>query len=89
MGRARDAFDLMRELGLGIKHDELKKYIETSFPERLAGLILLDVEKNGEAYYIDTDLKSHSLGKPDDAFGLMRELGLGITNENIYKIDIK
>ena len=34
------------------------------------------------------DLKMHYLGRPADAFQVMRELGLGISNDNIRKINI-
>lgn len=87
LGRPDDAFDIMRELGLGIKHDELTKYQNSSFPSRLSGYILLDVEKNGEAYYIyPKDMQDYYLGRPQDAFDIMRNLGLGITNSNLSKI---
>jgi hypothetical protein len=88
MGRPADAFNLMREFGLGIKHAELLGYINTDFPARLSGKIVLDVEANGEAYYIyPEDLKGYYLGRPADAFNIMRELGLGITNNDLIKIN--
>lgn len=87
LGRPDDAFSIMRELGLGIKHSELVSYQKSVFPARLSGLILLDVEQNGEAYYIyPKTLKSHYLGRPVDAFSVMRELGLGITDANLNSI---
>lgn len=89
LGRPTDAFSIMRNLGLGIKHDELSNYLDTKFPDRLSGKILLDVERNGEAYYINpTNLKGYFLNRPADAFKVMRELGLGISNTDIRKIDI-
>ncbi|MDA3802819.1 MAG: hypothetical protein PF488_02880 [Patescibacteria group bacterium] len=87
MGRPADAFSLMRGLGLGIKHDLLVQYLNNKFPTRLSGKIMLDVEKNGEAYYVSpVDLKGYYLGRPTDAFDIMKELGLGITFENLLKI---
>lgn len=87
MGRPNDAFDLMRNLGLGIKHEELSGYLNSNFPLRLTGKIMLDVEKNGEAYYIyPNDLKGYYLGRPSDAFNIMKNLSLGITNNNLNKI---
>ena len=89
LGRPADAFNIMRNLGLGIKHSELQGYINSKFPTRLAGKILLDVEENGEAYYINpNNLRGYFLNRPADAFKVMRELGLGITNSDIRKIDI-
>ena len=78
----------MRYLGLGIKHNELSNYLNSSFPARLSGIILLDVEQNGEAYYVyPEDLKGYYLGRPKDAFDIMRNLGLGITFNDLVKIE--
>lgn len=89
LGRPFDAFIIMSDLGIGIAHNELAHYLETIFPQRLAGLILLDVQKNGEAYYIEPEsLKGHYLGRPDDAYALMRTLGLGISNNDLNQIPI-
>jgi exopolysaccharide biosynthesis protein len=75
LGRPADAFRIMRELGLGISEKDFAVLDTAS----LAGRIVLQVEKNGEAWYINPlDLKAHYLGRPDDAFRIMRELGLGI-----------
>ena len=57
--------------------------------KKLAGHILLQVEANGEAWYLDPrDEKRYFLGKPDDAFSLMRELGVGISDIDLAKIPI-
>jgi S1-C subfamily serine protease len=89
LGRPADAFSIMRNLGLGIKHSELSIYLNSKFPSRLSGKILLDVEQNGEAYYVNPkDLKGYYLNRPADAFKIMREFGLGITNTDIRKIDV-
>jgi len=89
LGRPADAFNVMRNLGLGIKHSELENYLTSKFPIRLAGKTMLDVEQNGEAYYVNPiDLKGYFLNRPADAFRVMRELGLGITNDNVRKINV-
>ncbi|MCK5510076.1 trypsin-like peptidase domain-containing protein [Candidatus Parcubacteria bacterium] len=89
LGRPADAFNIMKNLGLGIKHGELNGYLNSKFPIGLSGKIMLDVEQNGEAYYVNpNDLKGYYLNRPDDAFKIMRELGLGITNSDIRKIDV-
>lgn len=57
--------------------------------ERTSGTMLLDVEHAGEAWYVyPANLQRYYLGRPDDAFAIMRFLGLGITNENLAKIPI-
>lgn len=87
MGRPSDAYDLMREFGLGIDHNLLMDYVVSRFPARLAGKILLDVHWNGEAYYVNPDdLNGYYLGRPGDAFLLMRQLGLGISNGDLENI---
>ncbi len=87
MGRPLDAFNLMRRVALGAKHD----FIDSTkiFPNRLSGQILLDVEMNGEAYYIyPNDQRKYYLGRPADAFRIMRELGQGISNTGLSQIPI-
>jgi len=49
----------------------------------LKGKIILKVEDAGRAYYVHPQTKRmHFLGRPDDAFQVMRELGLGISNSD-------
>lgn len=56
---------------------------------RLRGNILIKVESKGEAYYVNPMTEtSHYLGRPADAFRVMREQGIGITNNNLEKISI-
>lgn len=99
LGRPDDAFAIMRDQGLGITTADLEKIPEPSvsfgpgfsreLAERLSGVILLQVEENGEAWYVYPDtLKRYFLGRPADAFEVMRNLGLGITNENLRKIAV-
>ncbi|PIR95877.1 hypothetical protein COT93_00020 [Candidatus Falkowbacteria bacterium CG10_big_fil_rev_8_21_14_0_10_37_18] len=85
LGRPADAFEVMKKLSLGTKHDFI---VNTEiFPDRLSGLILLDTESHGEAYYIyPLDHKKYYLGRPIDAWQIMRELGRGITNADLLKI---
>lgn len=87
LGRPADAFAVMSEQGVGIKHEELALYLNSGFPSKLGGKIMLDVEAKGEAYYVyPDDLAGYYLGRPEDAFALMRGLGLGITDADLEKI---
>jgi hypothetical protein len=62
---------------------------DISLGEKLAGRILLQVEENGEAWYVSPENKNkYYLGRPSDAFNIMRELGIGITNEDLNKIPL-
>lgn len=82
LGRPNDAFAVMRSLALGAPHNLIAN--TAVFPERLSGRILLDVERNGEAYYIfPKDRRKYYLGRPADAFRIMRELGQGITDAEL------
>ncbi|MCF7820608.1 MAG: hypothetical protein K9M44_04030 [Candidatus Pacebacteria bacterium] len=90
LGRPYQAFMIMRDYGLGITSVDLNKYLQAGFPARLSGKIMLAVEANGEAYYINPDnLQGYYLGRPDDAFSIMKGLGLGISNNDLLNIVIK
>lgn len=98
LGTPDDAWDLMRELGLGITNADLMSIPINegqAFPavnasdirKRTAGRILLQVESHGEAWYVDPiTLTRVYLGRPSDAFAVMRRFGLGITNMNLSNI---
>ncbi len=95
LGRPADAFSVMRELGLGITEYDFQQIAQAGMTidgnleltEKLAGRIILQVEKNGEAWYVNpVDLKKYYLGRPDDAFKIMRELGLGINRKDLAMI---
>jgi len=61
----------------------------TTLSVRLSGRILLQVESHGEAWYVNVgDQKRYSLGRPADAFALMRGLGVGISNADLFKIPV-
>lgn len=89
LGKPEDAFNLMRTLGLGVSNVDFAKFNGFS-PRSLAGRILLKVQDKGQAYYVNpVNLKLYYLGRPADAFAVMRNLGLGITNSNLEKITAK
>jgi hypothetical protein len=70
--------------------DPLRPYgktVTTSTKTKLTGRILLQVEANGEAWYVNPkDGKRYSLGRPDEAFRVMRKLSIGASNNNLNKI---
>lgn len=56
---------------------------------RLKGRIVLQIENRGEAWYINpADGKRYYMKDGEAAYQIMRFLSLGITNENIRKINI-
>lgn len=55
----------------------------------LKGKILLQVESRGEAWYINpSNNKKYHLGSPTNAFNMIQELGVGITNSDLAKIPL-
>jgi len=87
LGRPQEAFNIMRKLSLGVKHSFIVD--NDYYSSKYKGKILLDVDDSGKAYYIDTNLgQKHYLGRPQEAFNIMRNQGLGITKENLKKISV-
>lgn len=95
LDRPADSFSIMRRLGVGITNANLAKIPiagstatgDTTLRKKMSGYILLQIEKNGEAWYVyPKDTHRYSLGRPADAFSIMRKLGLGTTNANLVKI---
>lgn len=89
-----EAFNIMRNLGLGITNQDLEKIPinysdqkDYSIINRVKGKILLQVENNGEAWYVDPNTSyRHYLKNGEVAYDLMRNLSLGINNEDLRKI---
>ena len=62
---------------------------QDNLAQKLAGRILLQVQSHGEAWYVNpADSRKYYLGRPADAFDLMQNLGIGITNDNLNKFPI-
>lgn len=83
------AYEMMRYFGEGINNANLEKIQkgDSNLLERFAGRILLQVESHGEAFYIHPTKKTvHYLKDGPAAYQLMRELSLGITNNNLETI---
>ena len=90
LGRPEDAFNVMRGFGLGVSNSDLSKIRQsTTRRQKLSGRILLQVENSGAAFYINPDdLTLNYLGRPTDAFNVMRTLALGISNHNLALIPL-
>lgn len=62
---------------------------EQGMAQRLAGRVLLEVERHGEAWYVSpTDGRRYFLGGPEDAHALLSEQGLGITDADLAQIPL-
>ncbi len=97
------AYEMMRSFGLGITDDDLNKIpISNTTDEikdaasicntnalanRLKGKILLQVQQNGEAFYVyPKNCRMIYMKDGVAAYQIMRYLGLGITNSDLEKI---
>jgi hypothetical protein len=80
---AVDKIDVMNEESL------LSIKINSRLAKRLAGYILLQVEKLGQAWYLDSvSLSRYYLADGPTAYEALRKFGLGITNADLNKIPV-
>ncbi|MEI7452356.1 MAG: hypothetical protein WCK37_04130 [Candidatus Falkowbacteria bacterium] len=87
MADGSSAYKIMRNLGVGIANKDLDKIkADKNFAKKNQGKIFLQVESHGEAYYIDINGNAHYLKDGAAAYGIMRDLGLGIKNSDLGKI---
>lgn len=87
MANGEEAYNIMRNLGIGITNKDLEKIkSDKTFAKKNSGKIFLQVEENGEAYYINIDGIAHYLKNGEEAYNIMRDLGLGITNKDLNTI---
>lgn len=98
LGRPNDAFEIMRKLGLGIAEINFQKIAQAgmsvagdlALAKQLSGRIVIRTERFGEAWYINpVDLKKYYLGRPGDAFKVMKVLGLGISADDLSSVPKK
>ena len=84
------AYQMMRSLSVGVSEKDYARLVnETSFRSKLRGQIVLRVEAHGEAYYIHPkNLSIHYLQNGTEAYRVMREQSLGITDINLAKIPL-
>ena len=87
MANGDEAYKIMRNLGVGITNKDLEKMQnDKNFATKHSGKIFLQVESRGEAYYVDFSGNLYYLKNGTEAFNIMRNLGLGITNKNLGAI---
>ncbi len=96
LGRPKNAFKIMKHLGVGITDAHLELIPEpdetwegnAAIMSHVRGNIVLQVEQHGEAWYINpVDGKRYYLGRPRDAWRIMIQFGLGITDSDLNQID--
>ncbi len=88
------AYSMMRKFGVGITNTDLKRLPQVgekkAYPTTMKdvkGKILLQVQSKGEAWYVypKTGLRYY-LKNGDEAYKLMRNYSIGITNKDLEKI---
>lgn len=96
LGRPKHAWRIMRYLGIGISDANLNlipqaadNWIgDAAVLNHVRGSIVLQVEQHGEAWYINpSDGKRYYLGRPRDAWQVMTQFGLGISDADLQQID--
>lgn len=93
LGRPNDAFEVMKGLAIGISNADFnlleKNQLSADKLKRLLGRILIKPQDNGKAYYFEPNNKKiHYLGRPTDAFRIMKETAVGAANEHIDPIPL-
>ncbi len=87
MANGDEAYKIMRNLGIGVTTKDLERIkADNNFAKQYGGKIFLQVEAHGEAFYIDVNGYAHYLKNGAEAYNIMRDLGLGITNSDLNKI---
>src|SRR5665811_1108867 len=75
-------------LGFGFFWQSLMRPVTAN--TNLNGRILLQVEDKGQAWYVNPlNSQRYYLGRPDDAWQIMRSLGLGVSNSDITSFQAK
>ncbi len=91
----KDGVCILKEALIEVNNNQLfieseKKLISSidkKLSEKLKGRILLQVENNGEAWYVNPqDNKKYYMADGQEAYQIMRNLGVGITNKDLEKI---
>jgi hypothetical protein len=60
---------------------------DTGFAKDQSGKIFIQVEANGEAWYVNpADAKRYFLGRPNDAFDIMRTVSIGISKKDFEEM---
>jgi hypothetical protein len=87
LGKPEDAFEVMKDFGIGITENYYNYFATNGVPSKFLGKFLLRVQDRGQAYYVSPrDSKMHYIGRVPDALGIMREQGIGISNAVFNKI---
>ena len=89
MANGNAAYDIMRKLSIGITNKDFTKLSSNKiWAKTHSGKIFIKTEDLGKAYYVDFSGNIHYLKDGAEAYNVMRELGLGIKNSDLEKIQV-
>jgi len=89
LGGSEDMITALREFGRKIAYTDISSYQKNGFPESLAGQILVDVENFNDVYYIyPKNLRAYYIATDKEAKQTVKDLGMGVKNEDIRKIEV-
>ncbi len=95
VGSAADAQAVMSHFALGISNRDLETIALAGSPvtttvlgKQLSGMILLQVQAGGRAWYVDRTGQRHGLGTPKEAWEAMQRLAQVINNQDLKPIVI-
>jgi hypothetical protein len=91
--RRQQAIDMRKKIEAMItkqaKESLTDKIKRLSLEKKLTGRILIQVQANGEAWYLNPDdKKRYFLARPTDMFNIMRKFGLGATHKYITETKV-
>lgn len=88
LGAPTDAYDIMRNLSLGVSNDNFSKIV-SSTPDRLKGLLLLKPEDEAKVYYVNPENKNLVyLAGATSSYNLLRQLSVTVSNQDLETIPI-
>ena len=93
LGRPDDAFKIMRGLAIGVNNKDFDLLEQGKLPStkvnKLLGRIIIKPEDKGKAYYFEPQKKKlYYLGRPADAFEIMKQTATGVTNNYLNTIPL-
>lgn len=77
-----DGVDDKKEVKAGLNPKGVKDVTDKAFMNKMKGKIFIQVEGRGEAWYVNTkDGSRYFLGKPKDAFVIMKKFAMGVNHK--------
>jgi len=80
-------FCILYCINLKVARDKPCVINNVDFYNRLRGRIIIHAEDDGKAYYVHpVNRLLYYLGLPDNAFEIVKEQGIGVSNKNFDKL---